>query len=985
MPIDGILPARITYLHRRRQPLLSHPPAVRCTALKKDTKTPLVDAIHVDSATQMSATDGRGLESTLCPIVANLGQYVDLDVSPRSIPRFLYQSSSLIAPGMDAIKQGMCLGRRDSLQATAVDPISAFVADAHLTSQNEVDQLSKTLFQTCIRYDLVGAGDDPFYTSGLRTLRRTERRYINPSDFAIFFIAKAFEISLSQSNLTLSKDAAHLHPLCHHRLCDTSPEYLGLVTRLHYEKEGFGALVRTVGSGGETNLKGMADPSDTSLSFQIPTCGLGEDYLLEYDDDSFLKGADNIPVTPAPSSRFTLEPLTINDLTPRPSQPTHVSFKASPKPIRSRTPPAAAQGTPARRTSSRIQHKPKPTPLSRITQEEVSIPQSPRGERIDSLRAQLDSLAEELGNIQEPKQPDSLNLPPAADTSKQKGHRREGSTQRKEPAKPTVVREGGIAKGRLPRGVRRTSIAHLAAKALVRETLFQKGELPSIQSPPSQAPDPESNANAEPSVGSGVSLNAANELMVPRENLVDPHVPNMPESSSSQTSLEAPSPANSVATDSNVAAAVPVTADHYPLTISQLSPPKPASSKELASMKADNDAAVESAVEVEASLRTSAKRPVSVEDSGDIEGARVRKRGRLDPSVDLSSSTAPSSSKHTATGLLTTRRQPTSRKSIRRPSSSGPGSRSTLGRRKSSGKATTKANRAGNSKIGNVRSEQDEKREGPGASTSREPRAVGKDNDENSTTQVSNHTENSEDEPQAESSHHNQDHWDPVQPEPVPAPPAPTRVTRSSSRLASGSGSSSSKPKVNIVAATIPVGFRFSVDARLEARSRSAAGESEDRKAKSTSSLLKGKGKAKEVPTGGVRKRPAVTRSQGAMASLKRSLPTVDKELYSVPDFKSLHAANNAALARKRQKVLQEAHPTIPVAPRFATDARLEERHKFEEKVKEKERREREEMEAKRRQQQEEQERELRELRKKAVPKAHEVPEWYKDAPKKVK
>ncbi|KAJ3544605.1 hypothetical protein NMY22_g2721 [Coprinellus aureogranulatus] len=743
-------------------------------------------------------------------------------------------------------------------------------------------------------------------------------------------------------------------------------------------------MSHSLGLGGETSVKGMADPLDTSLSFQIPTGGMGEDYLLEYDDDSFLKGADNIPVTPAPSSRFTLEPLTINDLTPRPSQPTHVSLKASPKPIRSRTPPAAAQGTPARRTSSRIQHKPKPTPLSRITQEEVSIPQSPRGERIDSLRAQLDSLAEELGDIQEPKQPDSLNLPPAAGTSKRKGHRREGSTQRKEPAKPTVV-EGGIAKGRLPRGVRRTSIAHPAAKALVRETLFQKEELLSIQSPPRQAPDPESNANAEPSVGSEVPSSAANELMVPRENLVDAHVPNMPESSSSQTSLDEPSPTNPVATDSNVAAAIPVTADHYPLTISQLSPPKPASSKELASMKADNDAAVESAVEVEASLRTSAKRPVSVEDSGDIEGARVRKKGRLDPSVDLSSSTAPSSSKHAATGLLTTRRQPTSRKSIRRPSSSGPGSRSTLGRGKSSGKATTKANRAGNSKIGNVRSEQDEKREGPGASTSREPRVVDKDNDENSTTRVSNHTENSENEPRAESSHHNQDHWDPIQPEPVPAPPAPTRITRSSSRLASGSGSSSSKPKVNIVAATIPVGFRFSVDARLEARSRSAVGESEDRKAKSTSSLLKGKGKAKEVPTGGVRKRAAVNRSQGALPSLKRSLPTVDKELYSVPDFKSLHAANNAALARKRQKVLQESHPTVPVAPRFATDARLEERHRFEEKVKEKERREREEMEAKRRQKEAEQERELRELRKKAVPKAHEVPEWYKDAPKKVK
>jgi hypothetical protein len=67
------------------------------------------------------------------------------------------------------------------------------------------------------------------------------------------------------------------------------------------------------------------------------------------------------------------------------------------------------------------------------------------------------------------------------------------------------------------------------------------------------------------------------------------------------------------------------------------------------------------------------------------------------------------------------------------------------------------------------------------------------------------------------------------------------------------------------------------------------------------------------------------------------------------------------------------------------SDYRLKERHKFEERVKVKEKRLKEEREASTREKQLQEERELRELRKKAVPKAHDVPEWYKDAPKKAK
>ncbi|TEB32439.1 hypothetical protein FA13DRAFT_1813370 [Coprinellus micaceus] len=407
----------------------------------------------------------------------------------------------------------------------------------------------------------------------------------------------------------------------------------------------------SLGLGGESSLRPMTDPSDASFSFQIPSARLGDDYLLEYEGGSFLKGADNIPATPAPSSRFTLEPLTINDLTPRPSKSTHSSLKPSPKQIRSRSPPTDAQRTPSRRTSSRIQAK--AAALSRHSQDSP-VPQSPRGERIDALKAQLDSLTEELGDAPKVIQPESPKAPTAS--SRQKLRRREGSIQRKESAKAPTVCEGGIAKVRLRRGARRSLIPQSAASALAQATLHSKEGLSPISASPRQSPVAESTDNPGPSVGSEPSYNVVTELMVPRENPTDAHVPIIAEPSTSRSQLGEPS---QVAEDMNVAAVelstLPVVADHSPLTVSQLSPQKPVTSWG-ASAELDNDAAVESAVD-EAPFRTSSKRPVSVEDSGKIEGARARKKSKLDPS-GLSSSIVPSSSKQSAPALLTNRLPP---------------------------------------------------------------------------------------------------------------------------------------------------------------------------------------------------------------------------------------------------------------------------------------------------------------------------------------
>ncbi|KAJ7463579.1 hypothetical protein FB451DRAFT_457179 [Mycena latifolia] len=100
---------------------------------------------------------------------------------------------------------------------------------------------------------------------------------------------------------------------------------------------------------------------------------------------------------------------------------------------------------------------------------------------------------------------------------------------------------------------------------------------------------------------------------------------------------------------------------------------------------------------------------------------------------------------------------------------------------------------------------------------------------------------------------------------------------------------------------------------------------------------------------------------------------------YTVPDFKALHASLAASQA------LHRSHhaPTIPNPPKLSMDRRAAERARFDEQVKQKEREKEAEREEERRKREEEEEVEVREMRRGMVPKAHEVPEWYRDAPRR--
>lgn len=114
--------------------------------------------------------------------------------------------------------------------------------------------------------------------------------------------------------------------------------------------------------------------------------------------------------------------------------------------------------------------------------------------------------------------------------------------------------------------------------------------------------------------------------------------------------------------------------------------------------------------------------------------------------------------------------------------------------------------------------------------------------------------------------------------------------------------------------------------------------------------------------------------------SLKRSR-TDTAGHHPIPDFKALHAAHESTMAQRRAEV----RPTVPVGFDFATDARVQDRERYEEGRRARERELERQAEERRRQRELEEEAEIKELRRRAVPKANEVPEWYAFAPKRAK
>ncbi|PIL31312.1 hypothetical protein GSI_06010 [Ganoderma sinense ZZ0214-1] len=178
------------------------------------------------------------------------------------------------------------------------------------------------------------------------------------------------------------------------------------------------------------------------------------------------------------------------------------------------------------------------------------------------------------------------------------------------------------------------------------------------------------------------------------------------------------------------------------------------------------------------------------------------------------------------------------------------------------------------------------------------------------------------------------------------------------SRSTSASGD---RPAATLLLAkpTKPQEFTFATSMRTLARSKAEVEQQPDK--------LDGSG-------------ASTSSSNGNAQSLKRSRANTAGH-HLIPDFKALHAAHESTMAQRRADV----HRTVPVGFDFATDARAQDRNRFEEGRRARERELEQQAEERRRQRELEEEAEVRELRRRAVPKANEVPEWYALAPKRAK
>jgi hypothetical protein len=102
-------------------------------------------------------------------------------------------------------------------------------------------------------------------------------------------------------------------------------------------------------------------------------------------------------------------------------------------------------------------------------------------------------------------------------------------------------------------------------------------------------------------------------------------------------------------------------------------------------------------------------------------------------------------------------------------------------------------------------------------------------------------------------------------------------------------------------------------------------------------------------------------------------------EIEVIPESTESHATQSASPSiRKEQRV-----PVIPVGFSFSTESRAKERERFDEQVRAKQQEHERQLEEQRRQKELEEERAVKELRKRAIPRANEVPEWYARMPKR--
>lgn len=685
-------------------------------------------------------------------------------------------------------------------------------------------------------------------------------------------------------------------------------------------------------SGGqELSLRHLPDVSDidASFSFQIPVPAR-EDYLLADDgDDDFFKGVNDVLATPVALSRPTQhEPLTLSQLTPRPSE-THRSIH-----LRS---PLPSLPSPSRNLS----HKP------RLNEETQDLPMlvkgvtsarpkaikkpalrllpnegSPAGARLDSLRAEVDLLAEGLGTgtstsklapplqsrLRSPKGSKRQSIDKGEPQSLRKRRRKEVAV----PGKQTVI-SGAITKARKHKSILPPSVITSTQSAFVSTS-------PSDSSAqPTHIPEPNGDlgdVTADTSMDSVALGGVAGRLLMYSEKLISSFgLSNANQFSGPGHDPEPPMPSHAPTEEISSAitgAGNEFSEDHNKsLTVSQLSPQKPTSLQE---------PKFPSAAAPMSPLRPSSKRPASAQAHLDQGRKKVR-------SV---SSRAGNTSNSTVKEPLASLRARPSHQELR-PEASGSGSRFKGTRAREETITKARPIRAKRKRLPPVTKPGDKieakTRSNPKTSTDAVPTDSRKLRQ--GTTVVGNSVE-----VQGKSSTGPSLHSEGSQ-------------IRFSATTSLSGEHVASRP----ASATRPTPFTFHSDARLEARWSKL--DNEDSKKLSSSSQKE--------------------RTQQLDNDKQH------RQGVSIPDFRTIHAAQEAEFALRKENIC----PTVPLPMRFETDFRVKERQKFDERVREKEREREVEREQRRREREEQEEKEVRELRKRAVPKAHEVPEWYKEAPRR--
>lgn len=186
---------------------------------------------------------------------------------------------------------------------------------------------------------------------------------------------------------------------------------------------------------------------------------------------------------------------------------------------------------------------------------------------------------------------------------------------------------------------------------------------------------------------------------------------------------------------------------------------------------------------------------------------------------------------------------------------------------------------------------------------------------------------------------------------------------------------------------TVPVEFRFELAARMGTSRSSAVKENTGR-----SASMKNNREDGQKAAGSSRKRPKLGELEGDKSGVEETWSSrLSKAKDDHHDQTGSHAgawkrsvcsrsniSSATSMGRSKRTPL-----IVPEAFRFSTEQRARDRGKFDEAVRAKQKEKERELEEDRAAKAIEEERGMKEMRKRAVPKANAVPEWYATMPKR--